>query len=269
MKTVLLLPVALLIGSCSGSSDKIDADSDSLVAEKVETVEKDDFVSPDLLLFQLVGRVKCCITHCEYADTKGMMSDNSRIESVDSVYFSPKGLLTEMVSVFYNGDAVGGIEKIRLKYDADGNFIDGGSLEAGNDGTKIHIRRDADGYMTNYDVKCADADGLDDVYTSYIWKNGCLVEEETTYWEWQESVKYEYADAVVKSKTTLSTGYEEGTEIVETYAYSEFDVNGNWTRRENTTTVNDCLFDMQSGEIIARTHRFDRSYIDRRQIFYY
>lgn len=263
-----LILIAILFYSCSDSSkQKLTKDSSNFKQESEST--PDDFITADLTKFGwFQGHVKCCVTKrfsANYVENKYIANKQDLVYS-DTLYFSQNGVLEQMSMNYFEDHKLSWNYIFILQYDENNNFIRG--IEQINN-AKVFIGRNNNNQITIIDVKGENSDGVDDVYTEITWKDGLPVSEEKNYWEWTEKISYKYFDNQVIEKKSATIGYENETEIIETYEYQNIDINNNWTNRNIRLDYADCWFDLETEKEIERQTYQPQYYVEIRDIIYW
>lgn len=258
MRTLQILFLStMLLTACnnkpSAAADDDMEDTTSVVAVSQEVEVKPEYNSVDALAFGLKGKVQSVLT--QYISTyeeNGELKEEE-VNYTKDITFDSWGHVTQ--------DEWGN----KHLYDMDGAFYRGNH-------TYTIVKRDKSGRLVQYVDEEPDTDSEDNqTFTLTYDKNGRIVTVERGGWTgfWTETRHYE-GNNLYPSKVETTSSYEGGGEGVytETYQYSCFDQQGNWTERVcvASSVETDDDFDSESGE---STQIKETITIEKRVIDYY
>ncbi len=261
---------ALALCACSGGGGRT---TDSTAANE-ENAGK-HFSTPDLALNFLQGEVEnCVITESPALMASGQITKSSDEEGVfiDSIAFSASGIMTAEVSFRRYDGAFLPVVDIELKYGSDGSFLSG-SDNSVDLPMEVGIEKNVFGETVEMRVSLpgGDMNSSNAFVQTYTWSDGRLstVEMHADEIVRKQRFFYDGDSTFPKGSEISSEGMEDILNSTESYAYTEFDSSGNWTKRKVTIVTSGRRYDAESAtsENIAAA---DTTYrIDTRRIRYH
>lgn len=266
---LLLIATTLITVGCSSRRSSGTTESGSVAAAATDSI-----TSPDLSLCFLQGPVALCETiespATVEADGSWIAPDHAEGTLIDSIAFSPSGLMISQTSYrLYEGE-MHPAAAIRLTYNQEGNFLKGTDVSVVPP-LGVAVERNAYGEITLIAVGLPD-DGADASYAyreTYTWASGRLAGKELRADEVQSRTEYSYSDVSDPvSATVRADDIEQASVSVETYTYTERDSYGNWTERRVEITTEGRAYDVDAEPAGVPTTESKTYRLDRRRITY-
>lgn len=266
----LICIIAVMAASCSSRKAAGAPESSS----EPEIAVSDSMSSPDLTLHLLRGPVVRCetieIPASLLSDGSLSAPDGAEGTYIDSLVFSPQGLLLSQNSYrIYEGD-LQPAAALSFTYTSDGDFLRGTDTSV-MPPLQVDLQRNAYGEITLISVGSSsdDADTSYSYSETFTWGSGRLESRELKADEVQSRTRYSYgsgSDPV--SATVRSDDIEQSSVSIETYTYTSRDDRGNWTERRVEISTETRAYDVEVEPYADSPSEAITYRIDRRRITY-
>lgn len=253
----------LAIGACSKGGSRT---TDTATEAGENTGEQ--FSTPDLALNFLHGEVENCVMIEHPAlRVNGKIAESPDEEGVfiDSIAFSASGLMTAEASFRRYEGAFLPVVELELRYDNDGTFLSGRDISV-DPPMEVEISKNVFGETVEMRVSLSggDMNSSNAFVQTYTWSDGRLSTVEMHADEIVRKQHFFYDnDALIPQRSEIhSEGMEDVQKSAESYAYTEFDHAGNWTKRSVTIVTSGHRYDVesatsQSAAVTDTTYRID------------